>query len=157
MKKLTKKEWVAVTLSVFVVGFFFVFGQYFMNFFTNDGASGLQVVNSESDSSQTEDLVVGSGETAEIGNRVTINYIGRLQDGTIFDSSSIHREPAQFVLGSGQVIEGLDKGVVGMRIGGKRTLRIPPAMGYGMNDFGPIPAGSTLIFEIELLKVDKVL
>jgi len=155
MKKLTKKEWVAVTLSVFVVGFFFIFGQYFIKFFQTDGVSGLQAVGTKENSLVINDISVGSGDIAEAGNRVTINYVGRLEDGTIFDSSTVHAEPAQFVVGSGQVIEGLDKGIVGMRVGGKRTLRIPSNMGYGANDIDSIPGGSTLMFEIELLKAEK--
>ncbi|MEI6843068.1 MAG: FKBP-type peptidyl-prolyl cis-trans isomerase [bacterium] len=101
------------------------------------------------------DVVVGTGDEALTGNRVTVHYTGRFVDGKVFDSSVTRGEPFQFVLGGGQVIKGWDEGIVGMRVGGKRTLSIPPELGYGMNDYGPIPGGSTLIFDVELLKVEK--
>ena len=78
-----------------------------------------------------------------------------LVDGKVFDTSLARKEPFQFVLGVGQVIKGWDDGIVGMRVGGKRILSVPPELGYGPNDYGPIPGNSTLIFEVELLKVDR--
>lgn len=102
-----------------------------------------------------QDTVVGGGDTAAPGDRVTVHYTGKFLDGRVFDSSVVRGEPLQFVLGRGQVIEGWDKGVAGMRVGGTRMLTIPPEMGYGAQDYGPIPGGSTLIFEVQLLKVDK--
>lgn len=156
MKKLTKKEWIAITISVFVVGFFFIFGQNFMTYFQNYTSQKNALSTTQaSNNLGIQDTRIGSGDVATIGNRVTINYVGHFSDGTIFDSSTAHTEPAQFVLGSGRVIEGLDKGIIGMSIGGKRILTIPPTMGYGANQYGPIPANSTLTFEVELLKVEK--
>ena len=102
-----------------------------------------------------QDTVVGEGDEAVSGDKVVVNYTGRLVDGKVFDSSVTRGEPIQFVLGVGQVIKGWDQGVVGMRVGGKRTLSIPPELGYGADDYGPIPGGSTLIFDVELLKVMK--
>jgi FKBP-type peptidyl-prolyl cis-trans isomerase len=102
-----------------------------------------------------EDEVVGTGETAVSGDRVTVHYTGKFVDGTTFDSSVARKEPFQFVLGAGQVIAGWDQGIVGMKVGGKRILSIPPELGYGMSDYSTIPGGSTLIFEVELLKVEK--
>jgi FKBP-type peptidyl-prolyl cis-trans isomerase len=152
MKTLDTKEWVAVAVSVFIVGFFFVFGQSLISLFTNNSAkanvtSTPQVV--------IQDTEFGSGDIAALGDRVTVNYTGRFVDGTVFDSSVNRGEPFQFVLGVGQVIKGWDDGIVGMRVGGKRTITVPPELGYGSNDYGPIPGGSTLIFDVELLKVDK--
>ena len=102
-----------------------------------------------------QDTLVGTGDIAGAGDRVTVHYTGRFIDGTIFDSSLTRGEPFQFILGVGQVIKGWDDGVAGMRVGGKRILSVPPELGYGANDYGPIPGGSTLIFEIELLKVER--
>jgi FKBP-type peptidyl-prolyl cis-trans isomerase len=103
---------------------------------------------------QSEDLVVGTGDEAVSGKTVTVNYVGTLTDGTKFDASADHGQPFSFQLGAGRVIEGWDKGVVGMKVGGKRKLTIPPDMGYGAQAVGSIPANSTLVFEIELLKVE---
>jgi len=101
-----------------------------------------------------KDTVVGTGATAETGDTVTVNYTGTLNDGTKFDSSlNPGRTPFVFPLGAGQVIQGWDLGVVGMKVGGTRELTIPPALGYGANAFGPIPANSTLHFTITLLAV----
>ncbi len=100
------------------------------------------------------DLVVGTGATAASGNTVTVNYVGRLQDGTQFDSSyDTGRGPFTFRLGAGQVIAGWDQGLVGMRVGGKRRLTIPPSLGYGNQAVGSIPANSTLKFDVELISI----
>lgn len=152
MKTLSKNEWIAVIISVFVVGFFFVFGQTLISIFNNETLNTGTVKVPEV---LTQDILVGTGETAMTSDRVTVNYIGRFVNGDIFDSSVARNEPFQFVLGVGQVIEGWDRGIVGMRIGGKRMISIPPELGYGPNDYGPIPGGSTLIFEVELLKVER--
>jgi len=101
----------------------------------------------------SQDLVVGTGATAATGDTVTVNYVGTLANGTKFDSSYDRGQPFTFRLGAGQVIAGWDQGVVGMRVGGKRRLTIPPSLGYGGQANGPIPANSTLIFEIELLSI----
>ena len=101
-----------------------------------------------------EDLVVGAGNTAEHGTRVTVHYTGWLENGKKFDSSVDRKDPFDFVIGAGQVIKGWDEGVKGMQIGGKRKLTVPPELGYGVRGVGPIPGNATLIFEVELLKVD---
>lgn len=101
-----------------------------------------------------EDLKLGTGDEAVSGKLITVNYTGTLTDGTKFDSSlNPGRTPFEFTLGSGQVIEGWDKGFAGMKVGGKRKLTIPPSMGYGPQGTGPIPGNATLIFEVELLNV----
>jgi FKBP-type peptidyl-prolyl cis-trans isomerase len=100
-----------------------------------------------------KDLVVGKGATAKVGSTASVNYTGWLTDGTQFDSS-IGRAPFEFVIGQGGVIEGWDKGVAGMKVGGKRELIIPPTMGYGAPGSPPvIPPNATLRFDIELLSV----
>jgi FKBP-type peptidyl-prolyl cis-trans isomerase FkpA len=100
-----------------------------------------------------EDLQLGSGAEAVAGKTVEVDYTGWLLDGKQFDSSK-GRGPFAFALGGGQVIKGWDQGVVGMKVGGKRKLTIPPELGYGMRGFpGVIPAQATLVFEVELLAV----
>jgi peptidylprolyl isomerase len=101
-----------------------------------------------------EDLKVGEGAVAKAGQKVTVHYRGTLTDGTQFDASYDRGESFTFRLGAGQVIEGWDKGVAGMKVGGKRKLTIPPALAYGAPGRPPvIPPSATLTFEIELLKV----
>ena len=101
-----------------------------------------------------EDMVVGNGATATAGRTVSVHYTGWLANGTKFDSSVDRGQPFEFALGAGQVIPGWDRGVQGMKVGGKRRLTIPPAMGYGDRGAGAvIPPGATLYFEVELLQV----
>lgn len=114
-------------------------------------------VNMVSDNNNTNDTVP-AGETAKAGDTVAMNYTGRLENGTVFDSNVDpnfnHVEPFVFTLGSGQVIAGWDKGIVGMRVGEKKTLTILPEDGYGASGIpGVIPPNSTLIFEVELLAI----
>ena len=105
-----------------------------------------------------EDLVVGTGASAASGQKVDVHYTGWLTDGVItgrkFDSSKARGQPFQFSLGKGEVIRGWDEGVAGMKVGGKRKLTIPPALGYGSRGAGGvIPPNATLLFEVELLGV----
>jgi len=103
---------------------------------------------------QYQDLVVGSGASPKTGQQVTVHYTGRLKDGTKFDSSVDRREPFSFQIGVGQVIQGWDEGVAGMKVGGKRKLIIPPQLGYGARGAGNvIPPDATLYFEVELLGI----
>lgn len=99
-----------------------------------------------------EDQVVGIGAEAKSGDAITVNYLGTLLNGTKFDSSYDRNQPFSFQLGAGQVIEGWDKGFVGMKVGGKRKLTIPSDMAYGSRGAGGvIGPNETLIFEVELL------
>jgi FKBP-type peptidyl-prolyl cis-trans isomerase len=101
-----------------------------------------------------EDLVVGTGDTAETGQDVVVHYVGRLADGTQFDSSRSRRDPLDFHLGAGDVIKGWDQGLPGMKVGGKRRLTIPPELAYGEQGLaGVIPPKATLVFEVELLNI----
>ena len=103
-----------------------------------------------------EDTLVGDGDEARAGQKVVVHYTGRLTDGTKFDSSRDRVQPFEFVLGAGQVIEGWDQGIEGMKVGGKRTLTIPPKLGYGRRGAPPkIPGNATLVFEVELMNIKK--
>jgi len=108
-------------------------------------ASGLKYV----------ELAVGEGTPAKAGDRVQVHYTGWLLDGTKFDSSVDRGQPFVFPLGAGRVIRGWDEGVAGMKPGGKRKLVIPPDLGYGARGAaGVIPPNATLVFEVELLKIN---
>ena len=103
------------------------------------------------------DTQVGTGAEAKPGNSCVMHYTGWLYEngakGTKFDSSLDRGQPFEFPLGAGRVIKGWDEGVAGMKVGGKRTLMIPAEYGYGNRRTGPIPAGSSLVFDVELLDV----
>lgn len=107
-------------------------------------ASGLQYV----------DLEVGEGPMPQKGDSVVVQYTGRLEDGTVFDSSYSRNQPFRFILGVGQVIQGWDEGVATMGVGGKRLLVIPPELAYGSRGAGGvIPPNATLEFDVELLEI----
>jgi len=101
-----------------------------------------------------QDLKVGSGDEAKTGDTVSVHYTGWLEDGTKFDSSLDRNQPFEFTLGAGRVIPGWEEGVVGMKVGGKRKLVIPPALAYGASgSSGVIPPNATLTFEVEPLEI----
>ena len=102
------------------------------------------------------DIVEGTGATAVVGSQVTVHYTGWLAYGQKFDSSVDRGQPFSFPLGGGQVIKGWEEGVAGMKVGGKRQLLIPPELGYGASGAGGvIPPNATLIFDVELLQVNR--
>jgi FKBP-type peptidyl-prolyl cis-trans isomerase len=102
------------------------------------------------------DIVVGTGAPAIAGNTVKVHYSGYLSTGEKFDSSRDRDQPFSFALATGQVIKGWDEGIQGMKVGGQRQLRIPPDLGYGETGAGhTIPPNATLIFDVELLQVEK--
>jgi len=155
MRKLKKGESIALFIAVPLIFFFF--------FIVNSGPSGLFADTNDSSSFDVnesiegliiDDVVVGrNGEEAIVGSTVTVHYVGEFEDGTVFDSSRDRGAPFEFVLGSGFVIPGWDIGIQGMRVGGQRTLTIPPELAYGSSGVGPIPPNATLTFSIELLSV----
>jgi FKBP-type peptidyl-prolyl cis-trans isomerase len=96
-----------------------------------------------------EELAPGNGETiAQSGHNVDLKYKGTFTDGRVFDSGQF-----SFQVGSGQVIQGFDMGVTGMKVGGKRRITVPPELGYGERGAGPIPGNTTLVFELEIVKI----
>src|SRR5207244_11359210 len=99
------------------------------------------------------DLIVGKRQTAEDADTGLVHYAGRFTNGKVFDTSR-GKQPFKFVLGQGQVIKGWDEGVASMHVGGKRKLIVPPALAYGAQGYpGAIPPNSTLVFQVELLKI----
>jgi peptidylprolyl isomerase len=115
---------------------------------------------SQPDQLKITDVKAGTGAVAKAGQQVTVHYTGWLYvngaKGKKFDSSVDRGEPFSFALGAGNVIPGWDKGVAGMKVGGKRTLLIPPALGYGARGAGGvIPPNATLLFEVQLLDIKK--
>lgn len=157
MKKLSKKEWIATALAVIFVAYTLFGGDIMSLFDTNtmDPNSLASVVGSETNRVITNDIVVGNGPEVKSGNLVSVHYILSLTDGVTIQNSKDFGTPFQFVLGAGEVIAGWDQGLLGMKVGGVRTLIIPPELAYGPNQAGPIPPNSTLIFTIELLGVTE--
>ena len=159
---------IAVALALIVILVFFIFpglspfgslnpaDQAAMS--ATDLATTTNSMPENTDQLQISDSTTGTGDLAETGDTVTVNYVGSLTNGTVFDASANHGSTGfTFKLGAGQVIKGWDQGIVGMKVGGKRRLVIPAALAYGDQAVGGvIPAGSTLIFEVELLSVKKV-
>jgi FKBP-type peptidyl-prolyl cis-trans isomerase len=160
---------IAVALALIVIAIFFVFPGLSPFGNMSQPAEAGPDINQQTASStmstdtettgqlQIVDTIVGTGEAASAGDTVTVNYVGSLTNGTVFDASANHgSEGFTFPLGAGQVIKGWDQGVAGMRVGGKRHLVIPAALAYGDQAVGNvIPANSTLVFDIELLKITK--
>lgn len=139
-------------------------GAYY--YFANPSASapnteaGGESTATPSERVQEQDVTVGTGDAAAPGLVVTLEYEGRFQDGTVFDSSASHGQPLTFQLGQPGIIPGFQLGVDGMKVGGERNIAIPPSLAYGGEDIKDpegkvlIPANSTLIFNVKLLKVE---
>lgn len=172
MKKLSKKEAIAVTISLLTVMVFIP------AVFTPSNELGESVLSDADSNNQlhqayfesvgdsilnfeTIDISVGDGDKVEFGDTVYVHYVGMLPNGDIFDTSTRNSEPFKVLVGNGEVIIGWDLGLVGMREGGTRYLSIPPALAYGSNSLSDnkgniiIPANATLWFDIVLLRVDK--
>lgn len=166
MKQISKKEWIAIAAGITVVIVFF-FGNSLFSFFSgsmtsvanqdfNQTVTQTNMTQNETPAGlQVRDVVVGTGKEATVGSAVSVDYIGSFANGIKFDSSFDAGRPLQFQVGAGQLIPGFDRGVVGMKVGGKRVLTIPPELGYGPSGYPPvIPPNSTLIFEITLVSVN---
>lgn len=156
--------YIAVTVAVVVVAVFIFLGYFGIGSMQQEpsvpqGVSAAQdLLNDISKTGKVTQLAVidtaaGTGEEAKSGDTVTVNYIGVLPDGTVFDASQNHGQSFTFTLGAGQVIKGWDQGLVGMKVGGTRLLAIPPELAYGAQAIGAIPANSSLIFQVELVSI----
>lgn len=120
---------------------------------TTNAAADASANAAVADTIKITEIAAGEGAEAKEGDTVSVNYTGTLSDGTVFDASSTRGRPIDFKLGAGQVIKGWDQGIAGMKVGGKRTLVIPPSLAYGERSRGKIPANSTLTFEVELVDI----
>lgn len=101
------------------------------------------------------DLIVGKGEQAKTGKKVTINFIMKTDDGTIIEDTYKSGIPMSFILGNRDAIEGLEEAVATMRVGGKRKLIVPPELGFGSHSFRNVPPNSSLQIEVELIKIER--
>ena len=146
-------------LSILIVGVLalLVFGYFIFHLDgrsqTTEQASTAPSQTAKDQGLKIQDEKVGTGSAVKSGDTVVINYKGTLTNGKQFDSSYDRNEPFTTQIGVGQVIKGWDEGVVGMKVGGKRKLTIPPSLGYGDQSMPGIPANSTLIFEVELVAI----
>jgi FKBP-type peptidyl-prolyl cis-trans isomerase len=178
MNTFTTREWIATGLGV-VAAIILFFGGSILNAFkgaTNQptdqakpaqtetvstASSATSTKNTMQNISKTQGLeiydeVVGTGAEAKAGQNIQAHYVGTLVNGTKFDSSVDRGQPFEFTLGVGQVIQGWDVGIQGMKVGGKRKLVISPELGYGSRGAGSsIPPNATLIFEVQLIGVQK--
>lgn len=163
MEKLSKKEWVAVAIAIIFVGYTLFGGNitsllrsnnalFQKNLMNENSLPAAAALNSSSNNGVIiNDVVVGQGPEVKPGQSVTVHYILSLSDGSVIQNSKDIGQPFKFILGAGEVIPGWELGFAGMKVGGVRTVVIPPELAYGPNQVGPIPPNSTLIFTIELL------
>ncbi len=153
---MTRNFTIAVVLGIVVLGIF-----AYIIFFLDGGPSSNTITSDapKTNNAQApenvkiEDIKEGTGQAVKSGDTIAIHYAGTLTDGTKFDSSYDRGEPFETQIGTGEVIKGWDVGVVGMKVGGKRKLTIPPELGYGDQAAGDIPPNSILIFEVELIEI----
>lgn len=153
MKKLSKNA-IGVGAALLTLGVLF-YGNLIANLFKPSQMNQALGEGMPTTGVNAQDITVGTGTPAMKGDTITVNYVGQLTDGKVFDSSIDRGQPFTFTLGAGQVIRGWDDGLVGMKVGGTRRLIIAPDFGYGSYAVGPIPPNSTLIFDVNLLKVEK--
>jgi FKBP-type peptidyl-prolyl cis-trans isomerase len=160
MRKLSKGEWIAAAAAIVFVAYT-LFGANIMSLFQQNSMSENSVATAETGTRSAggviiNDVTIGQGAEVKSGQLVSVNYILSLSDGTVIQNSKDFGQPFKFTLGAGQVIPGWEQGFAGMKIGGVRTIIIPPELAYGSQQQGPIPANSTLIFTIELLDTTSV-
>jgi len=162
MKSVKKREWIAIVVALVGIAILF-FGNTIWEFITGKSNDSLNQITTEEQSQMTNisktegieiyDEKIGDGAEAVTGKTISAHYIGTLADGKQFDSSLGRGQAFEFKLGAGQVIKGWDIGIEGMKVGGVRKLIISPEYGYGAQAIGPIPANSTLTFQVQLVDV----
>ena len=158
MKTLSKKEWIAIAVAVIFVSYT-LFGGNIMSLFQKNILSEdatASAINSNSFNNNgvvINDVLICQGVEVKAGQLVSVHYILSLSDGAVVQNSKDFGQPFKFILGAGDVIPGWELGFAGMKVGGVRTIVIPPELAYGANQAGPIPPNSTLIFTIELVEV----
>lgn len=154
-KKLSKKEWVAVAVGLGLI-VYTLFGSSIKSLFQVEKMDTTNTMANKNDQNKNgviiQDIKVGDGFVISKGQTLKVHYILSLKDGTLLQNSKDFGAPFEFVFGTGQVIQGWEMGLEGMKIGGIRTITIPPEYGYGANQAGPIPPNSTLVFTVELLE-----
>lgn len=161
MKKLSNNECISViiALSVVVVFFLFIPSNFSSTraFLFEGSVDKVELADSSQQDTPTgliiEDSVEGVGKPVRVGDQVRVHYVGRFTDGVVFDSSTREGIPFMFILGQDSVIQGWERGLVGMKVGGVRMLVVPPELAYGKEGRGVIPPDTTLIFEIELIEI----
>ncbi len=149
---MTINKWIAVAAGILLVAFF-LYGNVVMDLFRGNNTNSVPM--QQTSGIIIEDLVVGQGEGAVVGDTTIVHYVGKLTTGQVFDSSRDRNQTFPVTLGQGRVIKGWEEGLLGMKVGGTRRLTISPELAYGPNDYGPIPGNSTLIFDIELIDIVK--
>lgn len=143
---ISKNQYVGIVVALAVAAFMF----YGMSFLYSKLTNKNQVMNDV----QSEITKAGTGEVvAESGDAVEVNYVGMFEDGSVFDQS--RGTPLSLTLGQGRVIQGWEKGLLGMKVGEEKRLVIPPALAYGASGYGPIPPNATLIFDVEMVSIKK--
>lgn len=159
MKKLSVGEWVAIVAALAVIGGFVLLSMRPAGNEFEDLTSNAENILMEQENTfgnlEINIVEEGAGEEAKAGDTVSVHYTGKFANGEVFDSSIPRGEPITFTLGAGMVIQGWDQGLQGMKVGGKRSIVIPPSLGYGADDYGPIPGNSTLYFDVELVDILK--
>lgn len=153
-----KKKIILLIITLLVIALAFVLLMRPKELIAPDNGTGAGEQNSESqkmDEVKIEVLQEGTGVASKIGDTLTVHYTGTLTDGTKFDSSVDRGQPFSFTLGENRVIQGWEQGMLNMKVGEKRRLTIPASLGYGSYGAGGvIPPNATLIFEVELLKIN---
>jgi FKBP-type peptidyl-prolyl cis-trans isomerase len=155
MRNLSRNEWVAVAVAIVFTGYAF-FGPAIMSIFKTDTVDQNNQPAAASgglDKVIISDASVGNGVVAEVGKLLVVHYTLSLSNGTVIQNSKDFGQSMSFILGAGQVIPGWEMGFDGMKVGGVRTIIIPPEYAYGANQVGPIPPNSTLVFTVELIDV----
>lgn len=151
---MNRNQWIAVGIGLGLLTYL-LFSGPLINLFSKPMTTNNPEINKQPAGLEVREVSVGTGEIAEPGDTVSAHYVGTLTDGRVFDSSRDRGTPISFTLGVGQVIRGWDEGIQGMRAGGTRILTISPEYAYGSQAVGAIPANSTLVFEVELVSVEK--